>query len=159
MNIAGMISRFRMKRGLNPKEFAERGMCSEAYVRQIEAGKKVPSVTVLDLLVRGAGSSLAEFFGSTASGSYANPDHAALHDKLQDILETEGDFMVRVRVDIEAIHEKMLRHKSKDRKSASGSPVLSEGGAKSQDLPMPEPGSGFLKASTGKRIGRGKPDN
>ena len=62
MDVATRLRQLREKRGLSIYRLAQTSDVSQSFISAIEAGQKVPTVTILDRICGGLGVSLAEFF-------------------------------------------------------------------------------------------------
>jgi transcriptional regulator with XRE-family HTH domain len=99
---------------LSQEEFARLGKVATITVRSMERGSRPLTVPVLESLLRGIGSSLAEFFESKIPDSYPDPIHQNVHDYLQEILEANpehAEYAQGIILNIEAIYEKLIRQR------------------------------------------------
>ncbi len=64
--IAEILTRFRVERHWSLRELAERSGLSIAYLSELERGRKLPTLEVLDRLAAAFGMTTAEFFGALA---------------------------------------------------------------------------------------------
>lgn len=90
--------RFRIIRdGLNlsQDEIGKRIGQARQVVSRFESEGNDPKLSVLESFLSAVGVSLAEFFGSKIPNKYADPAHAALHEQLQQILESDDDASIR----------------------------------------------------------------
>ncbi len=60
--IARKISAFRRKRGLTSEQLAYENQISKGYLSEIENGKKLPSLTVLEKIAKALGVDIKELF-------------------------------------------------------------------------------------------------
>ncbi len=64
--IAKLLTQIRAERGWSLRELAERSGLSIAYLSELERGRKLPTLEVLDRLAVAFGMTVAEFFGTLA---------------------------------------------------------------------------------------------
>jgi len=62
MEIAALITYYRTERGLSVNKLANMAGISQSYLRDVELGKKVPTITTLSYICDALNISLAEFF-------------------------------------------------------------------------------------------------
>lgn len=62
MEIASLITHYRKKKGMSVNKLANEAGISQSYLRDVELGKKVPTVTTLSYICDALNISLAEFF-------------------------------------------------------------------------------------------------
>lgn len=64
MEIASLITYYRTERGLSVNKLANMAGISQSYLRDVELGKKVPTITTLSYICDALNISLAEFFAT-----------------------------------------------------------------------------------------------
>jgi transcriptional regulator with XRE-family HTH domain len=108
MDWAAKIRELRDSHGLNQEEFAQLGECSVATIRAWEKGNRPVTLPTLGLILQNLGSSLSEFFQSKVPGQYLDPRHRELHERLQRILQEDGQYAQGITVNIDVIWEKVI---------------------------------------------------
>ncbi|MCD7764161.1 MAG: helix-turn-helix domain-containing protein [Lachnospiraceae bacterium] len=64
MEIASLITYYRTEKGLSVNKLANMAGISQSYLRDVELGKKVPTITTLSYICDALNVSLAEFFST-----------------------------------------------------------------------------------------------
>jgi transcriptional regulator with XRE-family HTH domain len=116
MDVGEKLLRLRNSLAWTQKKMAEEGHCSLAYIRTVEVGKTSPTVRQLDLILRGAGSSLAQFFESKVPLEITDPEMRELCEKLAQIFEAGGAYSGSLKMYVDAMHEKVTREIRKTKK-------------------------------------------
>lgn len=84
LQIGIRIRRARLLKGLRMRDLAERVSCDESMISKIEAGKVMPSLTMLNRIVTALDRDLSSFFGLEA-------DMHKMVARPEDRLKVEGD--------------------------------------------------------------------
>ena len=87
MDLGLKLQRTRDAKGLKQEAVAIKSGLSRKHISAVETGVADPSFSALKAILRAMDTSLAQFFESRIPAIYANPDHAEIHENLQEILE------------------------------------------------------------------------
>lgn len=117
----------REKTGLTAEDFAAKVGIGVGYIYKIERGESEPSVQVINDWLTVCGKDLATFFLDLAHGETEHPEWAPWHDRLNAILETEDDFIVKgIQLNLIAVAreaELFMRKKLRAQAKARASPL------------------------------------
>lgn len=82
MNVAERVTWFRKKKGFTVNKLANEAGISQSYLREIELGRKNPTVETLSVLCDALGTTLKEFFDDESVSPLETDELAAVLFKL-----------------------------------------------------------------------------
>ena len=88
---------------------AELGV-SRQHISDLERGAASPTVDELASILKIVGSDLSEFFKSNIPNQYENEDHAELHRKFQDLLESDTPLAYGITVNVNSLHNDLVQN-------------------------------------------------
>jgi transcriptional regulator with XRE-family HTH domain len=107
--IGQKIVALRTKKKMRQQDVASELGVSRDHISEIERGETSPTVEEFINLLKLLDSSPKEFFETKVPNIYEDPDDQELHEKLQDILDSNTPYASGIEVNVIGLHDAMSR--------------------------------------------------
>lgn len=115
MEIGEKYRNLRESKGLTQKEAGEKIGWSQHEIVRVEAAHDI-KLGKLQTALKGIGMTLADFFGSRIPTSYSKPEHATVHEQVQEVLDAGGSRANTITATIQMVYD----HMRSERKRRTG---------------------------------------